>query len=89
MRKTITTIIVTIIMLSLIYVSCWYESHYIREATVIEVTDNIVTVIDDTNNLWSFKGTDFNVNDKVKMTMDSMNTDLNIYDDEITNVKKN
>ena len=89
MRKTITTIIVTIIMLSLIYVSCWYESHYTREATVIEVTDNIVTVVDDTNNLWSFEGTNFNVNDKVKMTMDSMNTDLNIYDDEITNVKKN
>lgn len=89
MRKAITTIIITVIMLTMFCASAWIEAHYTREATVIEVNDNIVTVIDDTNNLWSFKGTDFNVNDKVKITMDSMNTDLNIYDDEITNVKKN
>lgn len=89
MRKAITTTIITIIMLTLFYVSAWIETHYTREATVIEVNDNIVTVVDNTNNFWSFEGTEFNVNDKVTMTMDSMNTDLNIYDDEIINVEKN
>jgi len=89
MRKAITTIIITVIMLTMFYASTWIESHYTREATVIKVNDNIVTVVDDTNNFWSFEGTEFNVNDKVTMTMDSMNTDLNIYDDEIINVEKN
>ena len=89
MRKAITTIIITVIMLTMFYASTWIAAHYTREATVIEVNDNIVTVVDDTNNFWSFEGTDFNVNDKVTMTMDSMNTDLNIYDDEIINVEKN
>lgn len=89
MRKAITTIIITVIMLTMFYASTWIETHYTREATVIEVNDNIVTVVDDTNNFWSFEGTKFNVNDKVTMTMDSMNTDLNIYDDEIINVEKN
>lgn len=89
MRKTIATIIITVIMLTMFYASAWIEVYYTREATVIEVNDNIVTVVDDTNNFWSFEGTEFNVNDKVKITMDSMNTDLNIYDDEIINVEKN
>ena len=89
MHKAITTIIITVIMLTMFYASAWIEAHYTREATVIEVSDNIVTVVDDTNNFWSFEGTKFNVNDKVTMTMDSMNTDLNIYDDEIINVEKN
>ena len=89
MRKAITTIIITVIMLTMFYASTWIETHYTRKATVIEVNDNIVTVVDDTNNFWSFEGTEFNVNDKVTMTMDSMNTDLNIYDDEIIDVEKN
>ena len=89
MRKAITTIIITVIMLTMFYASTWIEAHYTREATVIEVNDNIVTVVDNTNNFWSFEGTEFNVNDKVKMTMDSINTDLNIYDDEIIDVEKN
>ena len=89
MRKTITTIIITVIMLTMFYASAWIEAHYTREATVIEVNDNIVTVVDNTNNFWSFEGTEFNVNDKVTITMDSMNTDLNIYDDEIIDVEKN
>mgnify|MGYP006936064315 CR=1 FL=1 len=49
MRKAITTIIITVIMLTMFYASTWIEAHYTREATVIEVNDNIVTVVDDTN----------------------------------------
>lgn len=65
----------------------WYETHYTREAIVIDVTDNIVTVIDKHNNTLSFKGDGFNVDDEVKLTMNTMHTDSNIFDDEIEDVK--
>jgi hypothetical protein len=82
--KNITLIMIVIIM----FCWCsWYETHYTREATVIDVTDNIVTVIDKYNNTLSFKEDSFNVDDKVKLTMDTMHTDSNIFDDEIEDVK--
>ena len=82
--KNITLITIVVIM----FCWCsWYETHYTREAIVIDVTDNIVTVIDKHNNTLSFKGDDFNVDDEVRLTMDTMHTDSNIFDNEIEDVK--
>ena len=82
--KNITLIMIVVVM----FCWCsWYETHYTRETTVIDVTDNIVIVIDKYNNTLSFKGDGFNVDDEVKLTMDTMHTDSNIFDDEIENVK--
>ena len=38
----------------------WYETHYTREATVIDVTDDIITVVDRCDYTWSFEGDGFN-----------------------------
>ena len=82
--KNITLITIVVIM----FCWCsWYETHYTKEAIVIDVTDNIVTVIDKHNNTLSFKGDGFNVDDEVRLTMDTMHTDSNIFDDEIEDVK--
>lgn len=78
-------IIITMIIFSIV---SWYESHYIRDAKVIKVSNNIVTVIDRTKNVWTFEGTDFDINDIVELLMTTKHTKDNIYDDEIIKVKK-
>ena len=80
-------IILMMILVVIFYWCLWYETHYTREATVIDVTDNIVTVIDRCDYTWSFEGDDFNVNDEVELMMNTMHTDSNIFDDEIEDVK--
>ena len=83
--KNITLMMIVIVM----FCWCsWYETqHYTREATVIDVTDDIITVVDRCDYTWSFEGDGFNVNDEVKLMMNTMHTDSNIFDDEIEDVK--
>ena len=82
--KNITLIMIIVVMFCW---GSWYETHYTKEATVIDVTDNIITVVDKYDHTWSFEGDGFNVDDKVKLTMDTMHTDSNIFDDEIEDAK--
>lgn len=67
-----------------------YESTYTRTAEVTEVqNDNLVTFTDTTGNDWDYyfeDGTDLEVGDNVKLIMDTMHTDSNIYDDEIKKI---
>ena len=82
--KNITLMMIVVIM----FCWCsWYEAHYTTEATVIDVTDNIITVVDKHDHTWSFEGDGINVDDKVNLTMDTMHTDSNIFDDEIEDAK--
>lgn len=82
--KNITLMMIVVVM----FCWCsWYETHYTREATVIDVTDNIITVVDRCDYTWSFEGDGFNVDDEVKLMMNTMHTDSNIFDDEIEDVK--
>ena len=80
-------IILMMILVVIFYWCLWYETHYTREATVIDVTDDIITVVDRCDYIWSFEGDGFNVNDEVKLMMNTMHTDSNIFDDEIEDVK--
>ena len=78
------------LMMIVVVVFCWCswdETHYTREAIVIDVTDNIITVVDGCNYVWSFEGNGFNVNDEVKLMMNTMHTNSNIFDDEIEDIK--
>lgn len=80
-----------IIIIAIVITFCWCswdESHYTREATVIGIIGNTVTVMDECGYTWAFEGNDFNVNDKVKLMMNTMNTDSNIFDDKIEDVKR-
>ena len=67
-----------------------YESTYTRNAEVVEVqNDSLVTFTDTTGNDWDYyfeDGTDLEVGDSVKLIMDTMHTDSNIYDDEIKKI---
>ena len=85
--KGIRTVIFLMLTIALLRFSSWYETHYTREATVIAIDNSIITVIDNCDYIWEFEGTGFSVGDTVRMTMDTMNTDTNIFDDAIENVK--
>ena len=67
-----------------------YESTYTRTAEVTEVqNDSLVTFTDATGNDWDYyfeDGTDLEIGDSVKLIMDTMHTDSNIYDDEIKKI---
>ena len=88
MKKTIVGfILMTTILIIARSITGYIETHYTREAEVTEVTGKNVIVEDTTNNVWSFKGEDFTVGDKVTLEMDNSCTD-SIYDDVIVKVEK-
>lgn len=91
-KRNIATVVVVIIgLIALILISGivgYYETHYTREARVIDLeSDSVVVVEDTTGNVWAFEGEGFTVGDEVKMTMATHGTDSNIVDDEIVNVR--
>ena len=69
---------------------CGYiETHYTRQATVIEVNGDVITVEDNCGYLWDFEGDGFTVGDNVSIKMYNNTTDNIIKDDEIINVTIN
>ena len=67
-----------------------YESTYTRTAKVVSVqNDSLITFTDATGNDWDYyfeNGTNLEVGDNVKLIMDTMHTDSNIYDDKIKKI---
>ena len=85
-KRVVISIIVTTMFVVLFLVCSWYETHYTREAKVTQVSNNVVTVVDGCNYVWQFNKEGLKVNDKVKLTMNTMNTDTNVLDDTIEDV---
>ena len=79
--------VLTLMIITLCFCS-WYESYYTREAIVTEVHEDVVIVVDRQGNEWSFIGDEFKVNDNVKLIMNTMHTENNIYDDVIEDVTR-
>lgn len=89
MKKTIVGfILMTTILVIAPSITGYIETHYTREAKVIEVTGENIVVEDTTNNVWSFEGDGFAVGDKVTLKMDNSCTNNTIYDDAIVKVEK-
>lgn len=82
------TMIKLMLLIMLFTTACYFNSHYVRKAIVVSVTDNVVTVEDSTNNCWCFNDEGFVKGQKVKMLMHTNYTDDVITDDIIVNVKK-
>lgn len=83
MKKILCICLISII---LFYCSC-YVSIYTRKAKVTNINKEVVTVIDKKGNIWEFKGNGFKKGQKVKLIMDTNNTDEKITDDFIKDVK--
>lgn len=83
-------VFVTVMIIVIFCVCSWYETHYTKLATVTTTYKNVVTVKDEFGDEWEFEDNErhYKKDDIVKMTMNSMGTIDNIYDDEIEGVKK-
>ena len=86
---TVVVVIAGLVVLVLVTGIVGYiETHYTREAEVIELeSDSVVVVEDATGNEWAFEGEGYAVGDKVTMKMHTNGTDSIITDDVIENVK--
>jgi len=71
-------------------IACYIDTHYAKDALVIYVDDdtNEVACVTIDGNEWSFFEKGFKVEDEVRLTFFTANTDNTIYDDEIVKVKK-
>lgn len=88
--KMIKTVLAVMVGIAVISGVGNYECTYTRTAEVTKVqNDSLVTFTDPTGNDWDYyfeDGTDLEVGDNVKLIMDTMHTDNNIYDDEIKKI---
>lgn len=65
----------------------YYETHYTMDCIVINVENDIVTVVDLTCQEWDFIGEDFQVDDVVKVTFKHYG-ESSRFDDVIEKVEK-
>ena len=63
------------------------ETHYTMDSVVIQTTANEITVEDTTGNVWSFKGDNYKVGEKVQVVFFTNYTDNTRKDDIVVNVK--
>lgn len=66
----------------------WFDTHYTINCEIDNVDGEVITVIDQTGNLWDFCGDGFHKGDRVKVTFFNNTTDSTRYDDEIIKVEK-
>lgn len=82
---TIVTIIAVLIFASAInYTQATFL--YSLRGEVVEIEDEVVTIIDGEGYVWEWEGGNFQVNDEVIMIMSSKGT-TEIFDDEIINIE--
>ena len=78
-------LVLTVVLLFIGFIG-YTEAHYTREVVVIDIQGQEVTVEDKQGNLWSFKGTDYKIDQELVIVMYDNHTGT-IYDDEIVKVK--
>lgn len=89
MRKMLVGFLLGVTTVSCLFLynkSCIYS----RSAVVVGVdyTSDVVTVEDSTGNLWTFEGVeDYDLSDRVALTMHDNGTDWNITDDRIIEMR--
>lgn len=86
-RDTIIAGIMLVLFLLLLGRVGYWETHYNRDATVVSVQGQLVTVEDKIGMLWDFYADGYKVGDEVRMLMDNNTTDNIITDDTIEDVK--
>ena len=65
----------------------YIDTHYTREATVVDVVSDEVVVVDEFGDEWSFIGDGYKVNDNVTLVIHNNTTMNTIADDKIIDIK--
>lgn len=87
-RELIVGAIVLVLFFLLVGRVGYWETHYNRDAQVISVSGDLVTVRDKAGFTWEFYGDDFHKGENVRLLMFTNGTDSIVRDDEIIDVKK-
>lgn len=91
MRKYARYFLGLIAMLTLLVVvptlASYFDTHYTREAEVIEVFGDAVAAIDKQGNVWEFEADNLKVGQMVTLKMYTNGTDHKITDDEVIGIK--
>ena len=86
---TIKALILTVSLILLFLDCSWYTSHYTKKGTVIQSTGNTIAITDTTGHTWLAKNDNhYQINDNVKLTIYTNDTDLNTDDDIIEKLAK-
>ena len=65
----------------------YIDTHYTREATVVDVMSDEIVVVDEFGDEWSFIGNGYKVNDNVTLVIHNNTTMNTIADDKIIDIK--
>ena len=89
-KNILETILIIFLFIGMLCICSFIETNYSRKGIVIDITNNLVSVKDEAGNIWNFKSADMDleINDEVKLMMNTNNTDNNIYDDIVKKYKK-
>lgn len=65
----------------------YIDTHYTREATVVDVVSDEIVVVDEFGDEWSFIGDGYKVNDNVTLVIHNNTTMNTIADDKIIDIR--
>lgn len=65
----------------------YIDTHYTREATVVDVMSDEIVVVDEFGDEWSFIGDGYKVNDNVTLVIHNNTTMNTIVDDKIVGIR--
>ena len=85
--NTIFIIGISMMIISLMGIVGYAETHYNRQGIIIDIIDNTIVIEDKSGNLWGFEGPDYSIGQEVEMEMYTNATDNNTMDDEVINIK--
>lgn len=86
--KAIFVLIAILVLIIVLGITGYIETHYSTTGTIIEIINDAIVVETEDNNVWVFYGDGFNTGDLVTIEMFTNGTDLNRYDDEIVKIKR-
>ena len=86
MRRTITILLLALLLLTAVLCSNYLDTHYTREVIVQEVTSHEVVVEDKQGNLWVFCGEGYREGQALRIVMFDNRTS-GITDDQVVKVK--
>ena len=75
------------IIIGALLIGGYIDTHYTREANVVDVVSDEVVVIDEFGDEWSFIGDGYKVNDNVTLVIHNNTTMNTIVDDKIIDIK--
>ena len=78
----------TVIVLLLGKVGYW-ETHYTTTGNIVAIENDTMFICDEKGELWGYDiVNNLTIGDEVELVMWNNTTDMNIYDDEIVEIKK-